>query len=342
MNKKILLLLLLGQALSAQAMPDDVITLELDSELSSVTAEGISSPITSAIKKKVRSAPVRLKLSGDAIDESRIGKISMKERASLLAKQKLLHAGEPMSRPMSLQNKVKPLQADPKSITKLTNFGVNPATANSSEHATSSTTAPSSAKIAALPSLDTTSKRESSPPLSRSAEQPELQQKDLDLQNGLLRLLAAVGLVIAIATLRIGSHYYTKTRPRDDIEVRQRAEPIMQPEAPLPSPQNIAEQVTGESSIPEETGLYATPAQPLQEVLQSPAIRNEAKPAPLPALQEEENFLADFDPKRNCSVSEFLASRNAVTFEQLIGWSNCRPANRPLALRIVGATSLQM
>ncbi len=60
-----------------------------------------------------------------------------------------------------------------------------------------------------------------------------------------------------------------------------------------------------------------TLAQLDQALLQQQGIRNEEKPGVLPSLQDMENFLADFDPKRDGSVGEFLASRNAATAEQL-------------------------
>lgn len=403
MNKKILILLLLGHSLSALAMPDDEITLKLDNELSSEAAESVSAPTqnssinsskpanTTVIIKTGSSAAIRLKLSAGSIDESRIGKISAGERTLLLAKQKLLHADDKMSRSLSMQNKVKPLQAEPKAIkSQLAKSAISPATATLSQHAPPATTAPSAVAVAALPSLKTANTPESRSP--RSEEQPDLQQDNPDLQNG---LLAALILVLAIPALRIGSRYYTRIRSRFAIESQQRVVPIMKPaddiakpaddvaitpglalspiaktsaktpsyrvkrgpapaaiarikartarnESPLPTPPKVSEQVSEENSMPEQAGLYVPPAQPLPDVLPSPAIRNEAIPASQPALQEEDNFLADFDPKRNGNVNEFLASRNAVTLEQIIGWSKYRPASRQLALRIVGSPASQM
>jgi hypothetical protein len=59
-----------------------------------------------------------------------------------------------------------------------------------------------------------------------------------------------------------------------------------------------------------------TLAQLDQALLQQQGVGNEVKSGPLPSLQAMENFLADFDPKRDGSIGEFLASRN-VTPEQL-------------------------
>ena len=60
-----------------------------------------------------------------------------------------------------------------------------------------------------------------------------------------------------------------------------------------------------------------THAQLDQALLQQQGVDNEEKPGNLPSLQDMESFLADFDPKRDGSVSEFLAARNASTPEQL-------------------------
>ena len=60
-----------------------------------------------------------------------------------------------------------------------------------------------------------------------------------------------------------------------------------------------------------------TLAQLDQALLQQQGVNPKVKPGALPSLQGIENFLADFDPKRHGSVSEFLASRNAVTPEQI-------------------------
>ena len=52
-------------------------------------------------------------------------------------------------------------------------------------------------------------------------------------------------------------------------------------------------------------------------LLQQQGVNAEVQPDAMPLLRDIENFLADFDPKRDGSVGEFLASRNAVTPAQL-------------------------
>ncbi len=60
-----------------------------------------------------------------------------------------------------------------------------------------------------------------------------------------------------------------------------------------------------------------TLAQLDQALLQQQGVHTEVKFGDLPSLQGIENFLADFDPKRDGSVGEFMASRKAVTPKQL-------------------------
>lgn len=63
-----------------------------------------------APRKQGQPETFRLRLSGEAIDESRIGKISPEERSILLARQKLLDADDQMASFLALQNQVKQLQ----------------------------------------------------------------------------------------------------------------------------------------------------------------------------------------------------------------------------------------
>lgn len=53
-----------------------------------------------------------------------------------------------------------------------------------------------------------------------------------------------------------------------------------------------------------------------QALLQQQGLNSEEKPIKLPSLQEIEQFLADFDPKRHGSVSEYMALHDAATPEQ--------------------------
>ena len=61
-------------------------------------------------KKPERQPTFRLKLSGEPIDESRIGKISMEERELLRARQKLFDADDQMASFLAMQHQVKQLQ----------------------------------------------------------------------------------------------------------------------------------------------------------------------------------------------------------------------------------------
>lgn len=59
-----------------------------------------------------------------------------------------------------------------------------------------------------------------------------------------------------------------------------------------------------------------TLAQLDEALLRQQGVYTEPKPGSLPKLQDMEDLLADFDPKRHGSVGEYLASRNVVMGEQ--------------------------
>lgn len=70
----------------------------------------------------------QLKISGDPLDASRIGKISDEERTFLLAKQKLLDSDDQMSSILELQSQIKQLQNDLAEMkSQLSQLGVAPA-----------------------------------------------------------------------------------------------------------------------------------------------------------------------------------------------------------------------
>ena len=283
-------------------MPDNEITLKLDNKLSSVATPNVSSPMLIS--------PIGLKLTATPIDESRIGKISAEERTLLRERQKLLSADDPMASFLAMKNQIPQLQNEPETIKLQLSLDISPATATSL--APVPTTVPSLVPVPSPTPLVTANTQENLPKPSRFEELAVVQLNNLDIQNW---LLPATGLVLVILVLQFGLRYYTKIKLRVEIKSQQRTAPIMKP----------ADDVA---------------------VAPRMAIPSIAKPRPqpeaLPSSQDTENFLTDFDPKRYGSVSEFLSSRNAITPEQLIGWSKYKPANRHFALRVVGAPTLQM
>jgi pilus assembly protein FimV len=265
-------------------------------------------------EKQDRSVSFRLKLSGDTLDESRIGKISAEERALLLARQKLLDADDQMASFLAMQHQVKQLQDELGEIKlQLTQLGVRPATAASS--AAAAALAPSATPQMSPTTGTSTGTQGSSPKPAIAVKQPVVQQNDLP--SG---LFAALGLVLAILALWLGLRYYTKTKSHTGIKSHPDAEPVLQPEdnlsaalkmaispvvkpstqekivpapvvappiastarneAPPPAPQKIeAAEVTEDDSMLEEAGLYASHGRPAKaaEILQEIIKRNPSK-----------------------------------------------------------------
>ena len=256
-----------------------------------------------------RSVALKLKLSGGTVDESRIGKISAEERAFLLAWKRLLDANDRRANFLSIQNQQNQLQAQSGGVTlKLSELDSSPII---STLAVTSTPLPSPVLVSTQVSLATANTRGNRSNLTNYSNQPEEQENELNLQNG---LFVAAGLLLVAVALWAGSYFYGIIRQHSEIESQQRTEPTM-------NTQNNAAFVVKTAMEP-----VAQPSQP----------------DALLSLQEMENFLADFDPKRYGSVNELLTSRNGITPEQLIGWSKYRPSSRNFTLRVVGAPALQI
>ena len=365
--KKLITLLLLGHALSALATPDNEITLKLDNKLSSVATPNVSSPMLIS--------PIGLKLTATPIDESRIGKISAEERTLLRERQKLLGTDYPMASFLAMKNQTPQLQNEPETIKLQLSLDVSPSTATSS--APVPTTIPSLVSVPSPIPLITANTQENLPKPSRFEELAAMQLNNLDIQNW---LLPATGLVLVILVLQFGLRYYTEIKLRFEInpdcplgneplagaalnKVRQSttrqvgcgvdaaANGIRQQSENLVAghPAGSDEKAANELSRIKSQRRAAPPiVKSADDVAVAPrmALPSIAKPRPqpeaLPSSQDTENFLTDFDPKRYGSVSEFLSSRNAITPEQLIGWSKYKPANRHFSLRFVGAPTLQI
>lgn len=208
-------------------------------------------------KKTERTGYFRLKLSGDPIDESRIGKISPEERAFLLERQKLLDADDQTASFLALQNQVKLLQDELGAIkSQLAQLGA------------ASSIAP---VVTASATADMPEQRKP----AIAAKPPVIQQSNSTLQNG---LFAALG-ILSILALWQGLRHYTRVKSRIEIKPQQDAEPLIKPAddvatpaapvTPSPSqpatgtplnaalPQKIAPTVSEEDSMLEEAGLYA-------------------------------------------------------------------------------------
>ena len=406
-NKKLVILLLLGYSLSAQAASHHELTLKLDSKLNSFVVDLKSASaqkkhaqlIQTSSKDSARPAPLKLKLSGHSIDESGFANISTKPNEVALDNQKSDDKGSELASSANT-----PLPFQPQSIVNQSTLVESDTPAASSlllkETAVPELISTAISSPASFVAANTLVSEISSKPLMQEA----INQNILDEQNQNIQdernqniLFATFTLIIGMVLAGIGIRYYrkfitsgllTEINPQQNLDVlqqntapciksvedvlptpQQEISPIstssfriskrrrvpailasiklrtIKSEVPVsPLPSQIVEKEVQENSVPEKVATQ----QHVQNILQSIDVRNEIKANAQSLLQDEvllqdeDNFFADFNPKRNGSVSEFLASRNSVTIEQLIGWARCRPATRQLELRIVGTPSMQM
>jgi hypothetical protein len=260
----------------------------------------------------------KLKLSGEPMDESRIGKISTAERAMLLARQKLLDADDQTASFLAMQHQVKQLQDELGEIKlQLAQLGVNPASLAASAPLPAEAT-PATGELENHPKPVVAAK----PPVSLLANQ--------NLRDG---LVAAFGLVFLVFLLWLGLRYYTKSKSRAKItsqpevgifikepvhavspKIAQslalksapqvaaamaKADPeqtiVVPPKAStfrnelsqaLPATQKIEPEVTEEDSMLEEAGLYASHGRPAKavEILQEIIKRRPSKAEAWPLL----------------------------------------------------------
>ncbi|MBI3901338.1 MAG: hypothetical protein HY306_00100 [Nitrosomonadales bacterium] len=242
---------------------------------------------TSAVVKQGRQATFRLKLSGEPIDESRIGKISPEEREALLARQKLLDADDQMASFLALQHQVKQLQDELGDIKlKLAHLDN---TAPASRPAPPANAAPA----AALPPTETA--------------QPD----DLTLRY----ILAATGLAILASLLfllrrRKAGHPHAPARrilkPVTEKAEESPAPTVTAPQSSMPASvrattqtaatskangmsretvptHDVPEQISDDDAMLEEAGLYAVHGHPnrsiqiLHEIIENNPAHTEAR-----------------------------------------------------------------
>ena len=236
----------------------------------------------SASNAQAGSIVFRLKLSGEPLDESRIGKISAEERSLLLARQKLLDADDQMASFLAMQNQVKQLQDELGEIKlQLTKLGVNPVALASSAVAPS-VTAPSATPLA------TGVPQENRPKPANAIKQPAVQQSAPDLENG---IIAALGLVLVILALWQGLRHYTKTKALSENEAQPDLKPFLKP----------ADYVANTKVTPPVSEKPSSQAQPAK-VNSAPAVA--AAPTPSTSRGEVAIAPAPLPPRRIEAVSE--------------------------------------
>jgi pilus assembly protein FimV len=229
---------------------------------------------SSSRKQRDQGSSFRLKLSGEPIDESRIGKITPEERDLLRARQKLLDADDQTANFLALQNQVKLLQDELGTIRlQLVQLGAAPVGAAASMEASVQSSAGAPAT-----------------PLTQEANQ----------QNTPLQWIwIAGGLVLAILALVFGLRYFTRMRSQQAAQPELKRPTAAKPVTPVPPPvafrtttppmglnlkapgnispaptqpdaetaqrlppQNDAEELTEEDSILDEAELYAEHGHP--------------------------------------------------------------------------------
>jgi hypothetical protein len=195
-------------------------------------------------------ASFRLKLSGNPIDESRIGKISPEERNQLLARQKFLDTDDQTASFLALQQQVKDLQA------ALAEIKLKLAPLNAVSPPSQATPATGTQGAAQTPAAK--------PPVA--AKPPAAPQNELPDE-----MFEALGLVLAILALWLGWRYYTKAKSRAKI-----AEPAYPEPLPAKSALNFSNKQAPAPHVP-------TPPPPANQPSQ---IVFEAPKASAPAVAE--------------------------------------------------------
>lgn len=166
-----------------------------------------------ASKKQGGSPSFRLQLSGEPLDESRLGKASPEERVSLLAQKKLLDADDQMARFLAMRNQVQQLKEELGTVKlQLAQLGAIPPSS-----------AASSVQVPPPAPLETAGKKEVLSKPEIAVTQIVVQQNDGFLKKG---LWAALGLVLVISPMWFGARYY-QTKKRIEIPSTRVAQTIL-------------------------------------------------------------------------------------------------------------------
>ncbi len=270
-----------------------------------------ASPVVSQprVKHHTRSNSLggfQLKISGEPLDASRIGKISPEERTFLLGSQKLLDSDDQMASILTLQNQVKQLQEGIGEMrAKLAQLGA-PAHINASNEMTESTTAET---------INTTVEAVSSPivagPVVVAASQPVAVQKTTVVQKENWRAWAwPIGLLgLAIIGLALGLRRYA--RSKSVVEPLQIFPDIVQihpapTDAPLPGTQSAAPGETTMKVKAMAQAVMAAKASTPQETRSTTPVVSNAH-SEMDAIIEEAQLYAAFNhPLRAVKILQEL------------------------------------
>ncbi len=233
-------------------------------QLASVRGESSAQTVRS---NRGKSESFRLRLSGEPLDESRIGKISQEERSLLRARQKLLDADDQMASFLALQDQVKQLQAE-LSVVKLQlgQLGVSsPAGASSDASAQLAPSQENDPLLAQQTAAATVQPAEATADDVQTQQDQNVRpakQRKPKMQRGpiIMGLLALLGLLL-------GLRYYLRIRTQSAA-----AKPVLKRSAVAPV------------AVPEPAGAPA-PAPASQPSMQTKIAQPGAKPAAKPAAK---------------------------------------------------------
>ncbi len=255
----------------------------------------------------------RLKLSGDPIDESRIGKISPEERALLLAKQKLLDADDQTASFLAMQHQVKMLQDELSQIKlQLAQLGINPNVTAAS--ATPPAAVASASSVA--PSAAAGSAQANRPKPAVAVKQPVVQQETPDQY----RLIIALVLVLIILALWLGLRHYTKIKSRIGIRSHQYDEPFLN-EVKVADNLPVAAKLGMSRQQSAPTAPAPVSAQPIQP------SQPQSNPAPAITAQTKTNVVKSVDaPPPPPKIEEEVSEEDSMLEEAGLYAAHGRPA----------------
>lgn len=229
-------------------------------------AQPASDPSTTARpsrKGKDETPLFRLKLSGDTIDETQIGKISTEERELLLARQKLLDADDQTAYFLSMQHQMKQLQDEIGAVKlRLAQLGAGSAVAE-------------------------TQSSQPQPPVEKPAITPH--QQTVEKDNPTLRYgLIVAGLSLAILALLLWLRRYTRARSQYAANLVLEEPDSIQTDA-LVAPPHIVTPSTIKSATPVSEDV---PAPPKIEHPTPPQKKIEAQLPEIDLMMEEAELYA--------------------------------------------------
>lgn len=285
-------------------------------QLASIRGE---SPAQTVRSNRGKTESFRLRLSGEPLDESRIGKISQEERSLLRARQKLLDADDQMASFLALQDQVRQLQAELSMVKlKLGQLGVSsPAVASSDASAQLASSQESEPLLAQQTAAATVQSAEATADDVQTQQDQNVRpakQRKPKMQRGpiIMGLLALLGLLL-------GLRYYLRKRTQSagakPVLKRSAVVPVAVPEpaaAPAPAPASqpsmqtrIAQPGAKQAAKPPAKPSAVRPpasmagsAAPPKSTIAPPAAKKMAAPSPVaasPAHEKTQEELAEAD-----------------------------------------------